>query len=164
MQKRRNNITPCRVENKTGHLWRYASSQRSPEFFNELKKKMRTLFCELLFQFRPLFRTSVHTHSFCGLFRLKTMFLLLLCTTSTCLILRVNNKIIHLHENISDASPQCFHLVWNPMFLTQCTDQRGHQVVVVAGHRGKQTSETKGTEGIYQALQHPACLDKWGLN
>ena len=35
------NITPCRgsVESKSRHLWRYASSQRSPEFFSDLKKK-----------------------------------------------------------------------------------------------------------------------------
>lgn len=50
-----------------------------------------------------------------------------------------------LPDNISDALPQRFHLVRNTMFLTQCTDLRGHLVVVVARHCGKQTSETENT-------------------
>lgn len=35
------NITPCRgsVESTSCHLWRYASSQRSPEFFSDLRRK-----------------------------------------------------------------------------------------------------------------------------
>lgn len=65
----------------------------------------------------------------------------------------VNNKLLLLldsPDNISEASPHRFHLVRNPVFLTQCVDQRGHQVVVVARHRGKQTSETKGRGGVHQ--------------
>lgn len=36
------NITPSSVESTSCHLWRYASSQRSPECFSDLRKKTRT--------------------------------------------------------------------------------------------------------------------------
>lgn len=45
---------------------------------------------------------------------------------------------LHLRDNISKASPKRFHPVRNPMFLTECADLLGNQVVVVARHGREQ--------------------------
>lgn len=71
---------------------------------------------------------------------------------------------LDLPDNVDDALPHCFHLVRDPMFLTQCVDKRGHQVVVVARHRREQTSKMKRDR--WETIRHNSIqqVNSWGLN
>lgn len=68
-------------------------------------------------------------------------------------------SLLDIPEDISEALPHSLHLISNPIFRTQCTDLWGHQVVVVARHSRKQTSETKQTESVDQTILSLTCVN-----